>query len=299
MKRTVSVLIMVFYVSAAGTVTAAIPSAFTAGTAADLKSLVEAERAFSRLSQEKGIRTAFLANLAPDAIVFRPTPVPGRKAYEGRSEIPGRLSWQPSFADISRAGDLGYTTGPYEFRPEGEGAGGPSYGHYVSVWRVQADGSWKVVIDVGITHPRPKTEAPGIQLDKVWMPVPPASTADPEIVRSALLAADRALSDTAVKTGRPNALLAAFAEDVRIYRPGVEPFVGRAAAVKASVGLPDKWIWAPRGGGAAASGDLGFTYGTLKVGPDEFSYFRIWNKLGEGWTVVLDLWSPVPGGTGR
>jgi ketosteroid isomerase-like protein len=289
MKRAVFILIAISIFSASGA---------AAGTAADLKSLVEAERAFARLSAEKGIRTAFLANLAPDAVVFRPTPIPGRKAYEERSEIPGRLSWQPSFADISRAGDLGYTTGPYEFLPEGAGKGDPSYGHYVSVWRVQADGSWKVVIDVGITHPRPQTQASDIKLDKVWMPVPSAPTADPGRVRSTLIAADKSLADAAEKTGRPNALFAAFAEDARIYRPGLVPFIGRAAAVKASAGLPDKWIWAPTGGGAAASGDLGYTYGTLKIGQDEFSYFRIWNKLGDGWTIVLDLWSPVSGKTG-
>ena len=52
-----------------------------AAVPADLRSLVEAERAFSRLSAEKGIRTAFLANLAPDSIVFRPLPVSGRKVY--------------------------------------------------------------------------------------------------------------------------------------------------------------------------------------------------------------------------
>jgi hypothetical protein len=43
----------------------------TAVAAADLKSLIEAERAFARLSVEKGIKGAFLANLAPDSIVFR------------------------------------------------------------------------------------------------------------------------------------------------------------------------------------------------------------------------------------
>lgn len=281
MKRAVSILLAISVFSALA-------------AAADLKSLVEAERAFARLASEKGIRAAFLANLAVEAIVFRPTPVSAREAYEKSPEVPGRLIWQPTFADISRAGDLGYTTGPYEFRPEGEGAGSPSSGHYVSVWRVQADGSWKLVVDVGITHPRPKTEAPGIRLDKVWMPVPPSAAADPEKVRAALLAADRALSDAAEKTGRPNALFAAFAEDARIYRPGLEPFIGRAAAVKAAAGFPDQWAWAPRGGGASSSGDLGYTYGTLKIGPAEYSYFRIWNKLGEGWTVVLDLWSPVP-----
>ena len=264
------------------------------GADADLKSLVEAERAFSRLSVEKGIRTAFLANLAQDSVVFRPAPVPGRKAYEERAEIPGRLEWRPTFADISRAGDLGYTTGPYEFRPGGEGAGDPQYGHYVSVWRVQPDGSWKVVIDVGITHPRPAESASDLRLDKVWMPIPPSPSADPGRVRSDLLAADQALAVAAAKTELPNALLAAFAEDVRIYRSGQPPFAGRSAAVKAAAGLPGRWTWAPAGGGAASSGELGYTYGTLKIGPDEFGYFRIWNKLGDGWTIVLDLWSPFP-----
>ena len=281
MKKAVSIVITIVVLSA------------SAAAAADLRSLVEAERAFARLSVEKGIRTAFLANLAPDAVVFRPTPVPGRKAYEERSEIPGRLSWQPSFADIARAGDLGYTTGPYEFRPDGEGKGDPSFGHYVSVWRVQADGSWKVILDAGISHPRPKTAAADVKLDKVWMPVPPAASADPGKVGAALLAADRSLAEAARKTGRPNAFLAAIAEDARVYRSGLEPLIGRAAAVKEAAGLPNQWIWDPRGGAASSSGDLGFTYGTLDVGRDEYSYLRIWNKLGEGWTIVLDLWSPV------
>ena len=43
-------------------------------------SLVAAERAFAALSVKQGIRESFLAYLAPDAVVFRPTATNGPRA---------------------------------------------------------------------------------------------------------------------------------------------------------------------------------------------------------------------------
>ncbi|MGH9557119.1 MAG: hypothetical protein ACRD2Y_14980, partial [Terriglobales bacterium] len=40
----------------------------------DLKSLVETEREFSKTSEKKGVREAFLTYLADNAILFRPNP---------------------------------------------------------------------------------------------------------------------------------------------------------------------------------------------------------------------------------
>ncbi len=267
--------------------------AASAGAPADLRSLVEAERAFSRLSVEKGIRTAFLANLAPDSIVFRPLPVSGRKVYEESPEAAAKLTWRPTFADIARAGDLGYTTGPYELVPGGRGAAAPQYGHYVTVWRIQPDGSWKVVIDVGNSHPRPAAEAPDLKFDEVWMPTPPQAAPDPGAVRSALLAVDWALSAAAAKTGLPEVLSAVYADDVRVYRPDMEPIIGRTSFEKASPGPPGKWKWIPQDGGISSSADLGFTYGSLEAGSQAYSYFRIWKRSGDSWSVVLDLLSPA------
>lgn len=47
--------------------------------AAERRTLAENERAFARMAAEKGKRTAFLAFVADDAILFRPTPVNGKK----------------------------------------------------------------------------------------------------------------------------------------------------------------------------------------------------------------------------
>ena len=64
------------------------------------------------------------------------------------------LTWAPTKAEVIGAGDLGYTTGRSIFR--GRGADGTiqeRHGEYLTVWRRQRDGSWKVVFDTGSTLP--------------------------------------------------------------------------------------------------------------------------------------------------
>ncbi len=69
------------------------------------------------------------------------------------------LSWQPTTAEVSASGDLGYTIGRWEVGPR---AGGEPLGRgsYVTIWRKQTDGSWKVVRDVGNADPAPAPAAP-------------------------------------------------------------------------------------------------------------------------------------------
>ena len=44
-----------------------------------LESMVDTERAFARMSQEQGIRPSFMAFIADDGILFRPTAVKGKQ----------------------------------------------------------------------------------------------------------------------------------------------------------------------------------------------------------------------------
>jgi hypothetical protein len=82
-----------------------------------LDALVAAEKAFAATSVEKGIRDSFLMFFADDGINFQPHPTKTREAFLKRpapaTRPPVELNWRPIYADVSRAGDLGYTTGPY------------------------------------------------------------------------------------------------------------------------------------------------------------------------------------------
>jgi ketosteroid isomerase-like protein len=61
-----------------------------------------------------------------------------------------RLSWTPVGADISATGDLGYTYGNYEFSfKDKDGTPAVQHGKYTSIWKLQKDGSWKIVLDMG------------------------------------------------------------------------------------------------------------------------------------------------------
>jgi ketosteroid isomerase-like protein len=68
------------------------------------------------------------------------------------------FTWAPTRAEVSTAGDLGYTVGNYRTVATGpDGVEMESTGTYVSIWRRQADGGWKVEMDLGnpITPPTP------------------------------------------------------------------------------------------------------------------------------------------------
>src|SRR3954447_5301366 len=131
-----------------------------------LNTVVESEGKFAQMAQEQNTRAAFLEFLAPDAIVFHPGPVNGQELWKKRPENYISLSWKPLFAAIARSADLAYTTGPAEWREKKEDEKPYGYAQFVSIWKKQKDGSWKVALDVGNEVPGPikGDEAPQLEL---------------------------------------------------------------------------------------------------------------------------------------
>ena len=83
---------------------------------------------------------------------------PGRDAV--RRRVAGFLddpdldfTWEPELADVSAAGDMGWTVGHYraELRRAGQEPKVQT-GRYLTVWRRQPDGSWKVVVDADVSR---------------------------------------------------------------------------------------------------------------------------------------------------
>ena len=125
--------------------------------------LMKIDREFSRMSVEKGMLEAFYQYMAEDATKFPKFghPIKGREKYQEtyKKELAGqniRLEWEPYFADIAESGDLGYTLGRYKLALiDEEGGEQLSFGYYVTIWKMQEDGSWKFVFDAGNESPPP------------------------------------------------------------------------------------------------------------------------------------------------
>lgn len=96
---------------------------------------------------------AFLGFLADDAI-FMPAGAPAargdsiRATWEQWHSIPGfNLEWRATSARVAEAGDMGYTIGTYELTMEQDGVPMVTVGKYVTLWKKQDDGAWKVAVD--------------------------------------------------------------------------------------------------------------------------------------------------------
>ncbi len=116
--------------------------------------LMQADRDFARATAEKGLE-GWMSFMADNAVLLRAQPVVGKDAIrqtmaQGFSTPGLKLTWAPTSGQLFNGGDLGYTTGRYETRRQN--ANGDvmiTHGTYLTVWRKQTDGSWKVVWDGG------------------------------------------------------------------------------------------------------------------------------------------------------
>ena len=265
-----------------------------------LSSLIEAERSFAKTSLEKGIRETFLTFLADEAIVFRPHAVSGKKWYQDRPASSGVLSWEPAFADVAASGDFGYTTGPWEYKQARTDSQSVAFGHFVSVWKKQANGEWRVVIDVGIEHAHPANRPAKVETaaKRIKAEAELAGGTNVSAERENLLQTDREFSNRSAANGFVSAFQMFAANDVRLYRPQLLPVVGKETARSALSEKPCRLTWQPIAGDVSVSGDLGYTYGTSTCESGEAthrsSYMRIWRKEAGGWRVVLDIENPWP-----
>lgn len=98
------------------------------------------------------MKNAFMQFIDSNGVLLRPdvTPVIGADAIDyltATNDTGFTMSWQPESVVASRSGDLGYSYGIYKLIPKN--ADTVLYGTYVSIWKKNADGKWKFVLDSG------------------------------------------------------------------------------------------------------------------------------------------------------
>jgi ketosteroid isomerase-like protein len=65
-----------------------------------------------------------------------------------------QLTWTPTDAMMGPSGDMGYTWGHYEGHSKDANSNPVlTSGRYITMWRKEPDGSWKVVLDAGANEP--------------------------------------------------------------------------------------------------------------------------------------------------
>ena len=114
--------------------------------------MMDADKAFSKLSEEKGMKAAFIEYIDSNGVLLRANemPVIGADAIDyliQQNDSTYTLKWAPSKGVIAESGELGYTYGLYQLQSKIKDT--VIFGTYVSIWKKQSDGSWKFVLDSG------------------------------------------------------------------------------------------------------------------------------------------------------
>jgi ketosteroid isomerase-like protein len=120
--------------------------------------LVEADRDFAKAVERNGLG-GWIAAFAPGGRM-----IGNGESYIGleairRTMLPVfadstfSLTWDPIYAEVAASGDLGYTVGSYKASSGSGDSATRQEGTYLTVWRRQPNGAWRVQADIGNPAP--------------------------------------------------------------------------------------------------------------------------------------------------
>jgi hypothetical protein len=259
-----------------------------------LQRMVATERAFAAATAEIGVRDGFLSFFADDAIDLSPG-ADGTKATIGRARtgiaalepaklpLMTRLFWEPFTGQVSAAGDMGWLTGASVSRNLVTNDILRT-GAYFSVWKRQANGTWRVWLDEGCALPTMWNDASPFRV----APDPDAGTAGGagETIEAA---------ETAVAAGGEN-WRARVSANARLHRDGRMPFVGRDAVIGWAAAerknVRETTIRIERATSddlAVALGGYDATLVTPPDAPDHGTFIRVWKRdVTARWRIVFE-----------
>lgn len=252
-----------------------------------VRSLINAEDFFSLISFKKGLNEGYLKVADDKGVTFRPDPVDIKQFYKKEKKAEYSITWKPEYARISKKGDLGFTTGPYELHTENN----KYYGHYLSVWKSNKN-KWKLVLDVSIPHAKPDSVLKYEYYDPVDYKY--SRLIGPQKIKmreDIVLNTDILLGKTLKMSG--NKSFSEFYDPkVRLYFPEYLPVLGKLKALDFLEKKNLEVTSIPSTADRALSGDLAYTYGKATISSKNYNYVRIWRLDDEmKWNIIIDLYA--------
>lgn len=253
------------------------PAAAAEDTLVRARIVAQTERQFSARCAEIGIRDSFLEYFAIDAIHFEPGPRLAHPDLEGESRSTAfRLTWEPKIIRISSSGQLAVSTGPYLLQNK---TGKQSFGYFLSIWKQQSAGEWRVRADIGVPAPA------SADLPEDFQSYENAPLAE-GINRSMLLTFERGQFERDADTATiyqslilPETVLERPDLPLMVGERDHESFLSTLKAKRTTLSQVDGDI----------CGNLGFTYGTESDAKSSAAYLRVWLWYQSRWWLLFDV----------
>jgi hypothetical protein len=195
------------------------------------------------------------------------------------TEYPAYLPGNPSMHSSSN--DFGYTTGPWKYYENTPKENPIAQGHFITVWHITKEGSWKFLIDFGINYSK---QANKIPLQKFHTKNVKSKNKEGQTLRESEEAFIEAWNKKGVKAYKDF-----LSENSRLNYKGFLPATTSNQRNNLLDSLPRNIQYTIAGSGEAPGHDLGYVYGTEKINDKEDGYLRIWRKEKEGWKIAAEV----------
>lgn len=255
--------------------------------------LVTAEYNMASMAKDRGLLTALKWASDKNTLWYTPTPMSTEQYLGGRPNLPDVMTWQPNFAKVAMSDEWGFSTGPISWQSVGSYK---HYGEYLSLWKRNDKGEWKLAVRAISEHGKPVFKASQVlanpgndQYVKVRSKARLKQRAD-------IIASTDKLFATILKADNPTAFKEFHTTETRTYVPGFEPVIGEASMQRfltreklAITSEPGELV------DRCYSGELAFSTGeaTISQGTQvkHCDYLRIWEKQEDQlWKVIVDMY---------
>jgi ketosteroid isomerase-like protein len=257
----------------------------------------QTELGFSKRTAAIGLDRTTSEFISEDGILFRPDPIRVKDMMTKNEPWPLVFRTLAEFIDVSASGDFGYAAGVYEVFTHVPMTEPVMYGFFSAIWKKGKDGKWTAAIGQDVDMGNNKLEnypfgmvfPQGADQHRTFDPV---NISDERLILILLEMEhlkkwlNKPMAETYLKFLDPKA---------RVYRDKVKPAID-SPTIHSLMSDIQLFSWESLGSDVAASGDLGYTYGSFdfKKGKDvqKGYYLRVWKKQPDNkWKIVLDMFS--------
>jgi len=250
-----------------------------------MEGMIKAERDFAAHSVANGTKAAFLAFADSTSLLFdRGNPVKATLLWAGRVDNGLVLGWQPELVEMAASGDLGYSAGPWTLRTR-KSDSVLANGYFITVWTYTQQQTWRFRVDLGITC---NGKIIVNTLDSVTGVSILVQSSVQRIAKSAGNAETRFVR-LLEKRGSAAAYRTYLSEHSSRYVSGQCLVGGKPGQTRLPDSLEKAVDYQVLGGGTSTSGDLAYTYGSVRYKSRIDNYLRIWRREKNGWKIAVEV----------
>jgi ketosteroid isomerase-like protein len=247
-----------------------------------IDNLIQAEKDFAAYSVAHSTKEAFQKFIDSNSIMFdNGKPFKAIAFWEKKEKNAGVLNWWPQYAEISASDDFGYTTGPWTFQPTKTDTV-VARGQYITVWRINKNGEWKFLVDLGVSN------TPANSIEDIRIIDTPK---EPETYLGNLhpLAAAESDFNQMLAKEKAKAYKTWLSGESILTRNGFLPAATSAERRNIIDSTPAAIKYTMDGSGISIIPDMGYTYGTTVINGKTENYLHIWRRENSGWKIAVEV----------